>query len=85
MSRKATLALWAIPSSAKWSLSKLGVDITIPEDAQPKSRDEAALQHAITVGAIAASSIVIGPLGLVLAGIVAIVKIKNLLTHTYGE
>jgi len=85
MSHKATLALWAIPSSAKWSLSKLGIDISIPEDAVPKSRDEAALQHAITVGAIAASSIIIGPIGLVAALVVGAVKVKNLLTHTYGE
>ena len=82
MTRYQALALWAIPYSMRWDFSKLGINYDVPDYGRATNKTEAAFQHAISVAALASTSLLCGPVSLVLAAIVGVVKIKNLLTQT---
>lgn len=56
-----TLALWAIPYAARWSLSQVGITYTVPASGIAANKTEEAYQQAIAVGAGAAALSVLSP------------------------
>lgn len=78
MSKYQSLALWAIPYAARWSLSKVGITVAIPAEGLPTNKVEAAFQQAIGVAAAAAGAALLDPtLGLIVGGVLAVVKVYN--------
>lgn len=79
MSKYQSLALWAIPYAARWSLSKVGITVTIPAEGLPTNKVEAAFQQAIGVAAAAvAVAVFVDPtLGMIVGGVLGAIKVYN--------